>query len=354
MMFIKYKHIFLGIAGAVMTAAIGILLVFGLPLGIDFTGGSLTEVSYEERPEQSVLDDALAPLALGQYSLRQSVSESGRDGYVLRTRDLTEDERIAVEAAMRTTEDSELERYAAVGPIIGEELKRKSAWAIAGVVAIIILYVAYAFRGMGRIGRAGLSSWHYGVITIVALLHDVLVPTAVFAILGLTMGAEADVLFVMALLAVLGYSVNDTIVVFDRVRENLEENYAKAKQLIATYGKDKQAEANALKNEPFAETVGRSVEQTLARSINTSITTILSLTALYFLGGDVTEVFALTLLAGVLAGTYSSIALANPLLVLIAERLPERDPDEIQDGEKKKRPAPGIPIDHVTNEPIER
>lgn len=343
MFLITHKNIFLGIAGFVMAASVAIIVTLGLPLGIDFTGGSLTEMSYNTRPDVHEVEAALAPLDLGQYSLRETVVESGRDGYVLRTRDLTEDERVAVENAMSLSDDASLERFTTVGPVIGQELKQKSVWAIGGVVLLVIVYVAYAFRGMGRIGRAGLSSWHYGLITIIALAHDILVPTAVFCILGVLMGAEADVLFVMALLAVLGYSVNDTIVVFDRVRENLEGNFSAAQKLIETHGKKKEVlvEVEALQNEPFAETVGRSISQTMARSINTSLTTMLALFALFLFGGDVTQIFTITLLAGVIAGTYSSIALANPLLVFIADRLPERDPAAMT-AEKKKRPAPGM------------
>lgn len=338
MIFVTHKNLFLGIAAVVVAASIAVLVTLGLPLGIDFTGGSLTEVSYDELPEKVTIESALAPLELGNYSLRESVSEEGNAGYVLRTRDLTEEERVAVETALRQN-TGELERFASVGPVIGQELKDKALWAIGGVVLVIIIYVAYAFRGIGMFGRANVSSWHYGLITIVALAHDVIVPTAAFSLLGYFTGAEADVLFVMALLAVLGYSVNDTIVVFDRVRENLHENQEKAKQLIATHGKGKKDEAEAIANEPFGETVGRSVEQSLMRSINTSVTTMIALGALYWFGGDITRDFTLVLLAGVLAGTYSSIALANPLLVFISERLPER-----KEAQEKKEPyVPGMP-----------
>lgn len=342
MIFITHKNIFLGIATAVILGSVGVLMTLGLPLGIDFTGGALTEVSYSERPEKSVISDTLDSMELGAYSLREATSENGRPGYVLRTRDLSEPERVAVQSALGTSgPDSKIERFTSVGPVIGQELKDKALFAISGVVVIIIIYVAYAFRGIGRIGRANVGSLTYGGITIAALIHDVLVPAAVFSLLGHFMGAEADVLFVMALLAVLGYSVNDTIVVFDRVRENLQRNYEEAKQIRATKGKQGREEAELLENEPFAVTVGNSVNQTILRSINTSITTMVALAALYIFGGDTTQNFALVLLAGVIAGTYSSIALANPLLVFISERLPERDPEE--EKKKKKTPPPGIP-----------
>lgn len=339
MFFITHKNLFLGIAALVVAVAIGILVKFGLPLGIDFTGGSLTEVAYSELPEKSVVEEALTPLELGAFSLRETVTENGHPGYVLRTKDLAEEQRIAVESALESAgSDGNLERFTSVGPVIGQELKDKAMWAIGGVVLIIVLYVAYAFRGIGLIGTGHVNSWHYGLITIVALAHDVIVPAAVFSLLGYYTGAEADVLFVMALLAVLGYSVNDTIVVFDRVRENLHQNQEKAAAILATHGKKGKEEAETLKNEPFATTVGHAVNQSMMRSLNTSITTMITLCALYWLGGDITENFALILLAGVLAGTYSSIALANPLLVFISDRLPERRLET-----DKAKPVPGMP-----------
>lgn len=347
MLFVTQKKLFLAIAAIMVSASIGVLVTLGLPLGIDFTGGSLTEVSYEDRPEKLDVEASLADLSLGPYSLRETVSEDGRDGYVLRTRDLEEEERKSVEAALEGIGVSgQLERFTSVGPVIGQELRDKALWAIGGVILVIIIYVAYAFRGIGSIGRSNVSSWHYGLITIVALAHDVIIPTAAFSLLGYFTGAEADVLFVMALLAVLGYSVNDTIVVFDRVRENLKLNQEKAAQLVATHGKKAKVkeEAEAISQEPFAETVGRSVGQTIMRSVNTSITTILALGALFWLGGDITRDFTMILLVGVVAGTYSSIALANPLLVFISERLPERDFEAEARKEKEKAAAPGMPV----------
>lgn len=292
------------LAGLTLTVlSLTVLLVFGLNLGIDFTGGALTEVAYDVRPEKATVEDTLNALTfdpvLGGYSLRGSTDESGRDGYILRTRDLSETERQAIETALLSNgEGATISRFTSIGPATGEELKSKAQWAIGFVALIIVLYVAFAFRGISK----PVKSSRYGLITILALLHDVIVPAAFFAILGMTIGAEVDVLFVMAILAILGYSVNDTIVIFDRVRENLLWN--------------KEHE----KHEPFRELVGRSLGQSFARSINTSLTTFLAITALYIFGGDVTENFALVLMVGVVAGTYSSLFIAPPLLVWIEER----------------------------------
>jgi preprotein translocase subunit SecF len=317
MIFVTHRKIFLSIAVAVVLFSAGIVSILGLNLGIDFTGGALTEVSYETIPAKELLSDDLDQMGLGGYSLRQTVDDEGRDGYILRTRDLTENERIDV-AQVLTSEGQQasITRFTSIGPVIGQELKDKAIWAIVAVSLVIILYVAFAFAGVSY----PVGSWVYGGITILALLHDVLVPTAVMALLGYFFGVEADVLFIMALLAVLGYSVNDTIVVFDRVRENLVKFRTEKKtKVIGTDGMQREEVSYTLQK-PFTDIVGMSVSQTLMRSINTSVTTLIALLALYFIGGEVTRTFSLILIIGVLAGTYSSICIANPLLVWVAER----------------------------------
>lgn len=316
MFFITYKKIFLGIAAFIMLGSAAIVGTLGLQLGIDFTGGSLTEVSYEVAPDKAELESVIESQDLGGISVRESLDEADKDAYLIRTRDLSEEERVALEANVTSLgEGGEISRFTSIGPVIGQELKDKAFWAILGVVSIIVIYVAFAFRGIGT----PVSSWTYGAITILVLVHDVLVPTALMSILGYVAGVEVDVLFVMALLAVLGYSVNDTIVVFDRVRENLIQN--------RTEKRTKREEAGIVHEDveytltkPYEEIVGSAVQETLARSINTSLTTFVALIALYFLGGAITQTFALVLMAGVLAGTYSSICIASPLVVAYAQR----------------------------------
>jgi preprotein translocase subunit SecF len=318
MKIIERKKIFLMIAAGIMTVSIGLIAGLGLRLGIDFTGGSLTEVAYSERPAQSDVAAAIdtLPTQLGAYSLRESTDDRGQAAFNLRTRDLTEPERQAVSEALTSVgQGGEVTRFTSIGPTIGQELRDKAVWAIGAVALVIIMYVAWAFRGVG----VPVGSWTYGGITILALIHDVLVPTAVMAILGVLVGAEVDVLFVMAILAVLGYSVNDTIVVFDRVRENLMKYRQEKKVMVKNEYGQPEEQIEYIPTKPFADVVGQSVDQTILRSINTSVTTFLALSALYFLGGSVTQTFALVLMAGVLAGTYSSIFFANPLLVLIGE-----------------------------------
>ena len=179
-------------------------------------------------------------------------------------------------------------RFTSIGPTIGEELQQKAIWAIAAVLVAIILYIAWAFRRVSK----PVPSWQYGIAAVIALFHDVFIPVGIFAVLGRFMNVEIDTLFITALLTVLGFSVHDTIVVFDRIRENLLKPV-----------------------ENFAIVVNRSVNETLARSINTSITTLLVLLTTLFLGGETIRYFILTLVIGILFGTYSSIFIASPLLV---------------------------------------
>jgi len=291
MLVVKYRKIFFIISGLLVAAALGSITMFGLNFGIEFTGGEIAEIRYETRPDKTAVEAQLNELNLGAYSLRAA----GEDEFILRVRPLEEGERESVFAAVTQVGESTgtIERFNSVGPTIGEELRNKAWIAMLAVIFAIIFFIAIAFRKVSE----PVSSWKYGFIAIIALVHDVIVPTGVFAAVGYFLGAEVDVLFVMALLAILGYSVNDTIVVFDRVRENLREN-----------------EDNN-RREDFELTVGKSLNQTYARSINTSITTMLVLLALFFIGSEVTQDFALVLIAGVLAGTYSSIFLATPLLV---------------------------------------
>lgn len=309
---IRFRKIFLAIALFLTVASVAIVAFLGLKPGIDFTGGSLTEVVYNEVPEKTDLHTVVENLNIGEFSIQEAVDETGRYGYLVRTRDLTETERVTVAGAITAIGvGGEITRFTTVGPVMGEELRDKALWAVAGVALIIVLYVAFAFAGIGK----PVSSWIYGSVTILVLLFDVIIPTALVSILGYIYGVEADILFVMALLAIIGLSVNNSIVIFDRVRENLIRNRIEKRT--------KRVEAGVVREEveytitkPFADIVGESISQTMARSINTSLTVLLVLFALYFIGGEVTKIFAFTLIAGVTAGTYSAICTASPLLVV--------------------------------------
>jgi len=235
----------------------------------------------------------LDKLDLGNYTIQKA----GGDGVILRTKDLTEEERLGVMSSLALGDTVKIEekRFNSIGPVIGEELKSKALWGLILVIIAIILFVAFSFRKVSELGKESVSSWKYGMVAILALIHDISIPTGIFVILGhFYIDYQIDILFVTALLAILGFSVNDTIVVFDRVRENLK---------------------NSLKGETFEQIVGKSLSQTFARSINTSLTVLIALGSLFFFGGETTKQFALVLVFGVTFGTYSSIFLASPLLV---------------------------------------
>lgn len=293
MFVIKHQKIFLAISVLLVLVSIVGVAVFGFKVGIDFRGGSLTEVAYTEMaPEISAIQSKVDELSLGS-SLVQPI---GENGVYVKTKDLSEAERQSLMSALSFDGEYELEErsFTSVGPSVGKELKRKSIVSLTLVAIMIILFIAYAFRKVTK----PVSSWKYGFIAIITLLHDVILTTGIFTLLSHTMGVEADTLFVVSLLTVLGLSVNDTIVVFDRVRENLQRKIS----------------------DDFSVTVGKSLEQTLVRSLNTSLSTIVVLLALFFVGPDSTRIFALTLASGMFFGAYSSIFVASPLLV-IAERL---------------------------------
>ncbi len=264
---------------------------WGLHFGIEYTGGTIAEFVFPAgRPTAEAVKQELAPLSLGEYTLQPT----GDAGYVVRSRYLTENDRVAMNAALSQKGVIKIEetKFNAVGPTIGSELKRKAFIAIVLVILCIVLFIAFAFRKVSE----PVASWKYGIVAIIALLHDIAIPAGMFALLVHFHGAEIDILFTTALLAVLGLSINDTIVVFDRIRENLRHRTNK---------------------ETFEQTVGKSLSQTYLRSFNTSFTVILALLSLFFFGGDSTKNFALTLLVGMIAGTYSSIFLASPLLVVL-------------------------------------
>jgi preprotein translocase subunit SecF len=206
-------------------------------------------------------------------------------------------------------------RFTSIGPVIGQELADKAVWAIGAVLGLIIIYVAIAFMGVG----APVSSWVYGFMTIIVLGHDILVPVAFVSLMGHFFAAEVDVLFVTVLLTILGFSVNDTIVIFDRIREKLKLSRTESRKTIPVPGGKDQVLITYTLTRPFRDLVGEAIDETMSRSINTSLTVLLALLALYIFGSSVTSMFILSLIVGVIAGAYSSIFIASPLLVVYQE-----------------------------------
>ncbi len=292
---IHHRALFFWITGALLAAAIGAILVWGLPLGIDFTGGSLTQVSYPSgRPALDAIEDQVtaADLDLGTISLR----ESGEDAVTLRTRTLAPQEHEALLAAISKNASTTELAFTSIGPALGSQFTHKALWAIFAVMLVIVLYIAFAFRKVSR----PVPSWGYGLTVVAMLAIDIIVPAGFYAAYCHFSGAEVDSLFVVALLALLGYCVNDVIVIFDRIREHLHNN-----------------EKTNFK-ESFEDTIGKSISETLTRSINTALTVALALIVLIFLGAEATRNFALVMLVGVVAGTFSSICRSAPLLIPIA------------------------------------
>ncbi len=315
MKIILYKNVFLIIATVIVVSAVAIIFSFGLKPSIDFTGGSLTEVRYPTLPDKALVEEKISELNLGTVLVRHSVSDAG-EVYLVSTKALSEEERLALATLLTgLSEGSEISRFTSIGPVIGQELKDKAVWAIGAVLLLTVCYVAFAFAGIGW----PVSSWIYGLITIIVLVHDILVPMAVMSLLGYFAGAEADILFVTVLLTILGYSVNDTIVIFDRVRDKLKQHRTEHSTVVTEAGSVKRTVLTYTLAKPFGSIVGQAVDETMARSINTSLTVLLALLALYFFGSSVTNTFILVLMVGVLAGAYSSIFIANPLLVLYEE-----------------------------------
>lgn len=316
MKIIIYRKIFLTIGLLIVLSAAGIVATLGLKPGIDFTGGSLMEVRYAAVPEKTTVENAVAALEIGAVDVRQSVSESG-SGYILSFRDVSDNERQTMENTLVNLSDGgEIVRFTSIGPTIGQELRDKAVWAVLAVLSIILVYVAFAFAGIGK----PVSSWIYGGLVTLILGHDILVPIAAMSVLGHFTGAEVDILFVTALLTILGYSVNDTIVIFDRVREKLVQNRTGVTKTVKVPGGLDRTEVTYTLTKPFADIVGQAVDETMARSINTSLTVFLALSALYVFGSEVTENFVIVLMVGVIAGAYSSIFIASPLLVYIEEK----------------------------------
>ncbi len=291
--FIKYSKLWIAIASAVSLICLSLVVVWGLKPGIDFTGGSLLETSYSTtRPTIAEMQNYLV-----EKGIKNAVVQPiGDHSLVVRTGFLNEDEhqKVLTDVKEKFAVDGNVvkeERFETVGASVSQQLRQRALWAIILVSLGIVAYVAYAFRHVSR----PVASWKYGALAVVALIHDLLLVMGVFAILGYFRGIEVDTAFVVALLTVLGYSVNDTIVVFDRVRENLLRH----------------------RSDDFSETVNIGLNQTLMRSINTTLTTLFPLFALYFLGGSTIHNFVLALLIGIASGAYSSIFIASPLLVMV-------------------------------------
>lgn len=295
MFIVKHKKIFISISVVLVVLSVLAMFYFGFNVGIDFKGGALMEVSYDGvRPEKESLISEIDGLNIGSVLLQPT----GEKGYIVKSRDLSEGEHTTLLKTLSFDGKNTLKEvsFNSIGPSVGAELTRKAFVAVSLVSIAIIFFIAMAFRKVSR----PVSSWKYGVIAVIALIHDVVISSGVFVLLSHFFGAELDALFVVAVLTILGLSVSDTIVIFDRIRENTKNE-------------------GDHKNINFKEVVGHSLDQSFVRSLATSMTVILVLLSLVFFGPEPTKFFAIMLTAGMFFGTYSSIFLASPLLVLAEE-----------------------------------
>ncbi len=284
---IGYAKLWVTTSVLLMLAAVITLIVLKPNYGIDFTGGSLLEIEVANTSNQDLHAEILA---LGKEAVVQS---SEGDSYFVRLGVITEAEHQVLLTGLQVTHPDLVEhKFDSVGPVIGAELKRNASIAVVVLLALIAIYIAWAFRHVSE----PIPSWKYGVTTLFTAFHDVIIPLGVFAILGRTAGYQIDIAFVAAMLTILGYSINDTIVVLDRTRENLARYRHSTKS--------------------FGEIVNQSIVETLGRSINTTLATLLPLVAIFAVGGESTRPFVLALIIGIVAGAYSSIFFASPLLVL--------------------------------------
>lgn len=282
---------------AFFVASLGALAMYGLNFGVDFKGGSIMELEFKNNvPNIELVKEHLSQQP-GLKDKEVSVNSIGDQGVIIRTEDLTEESHQAIVSSVENKFSNigvEEKRFESVGPAVGKELRDKSIVAIVIVLIAIMVYIAFAFRKLSRT----LPLWAMNVAAIVGLLHDIVIPLGVFAVLGYYLNVQIGAVFVAAILTILGYTISDKVVIFDRVRENI---------LRGTKG-----DLGAL--------VHKSVMQTLVRSINNTLTVMLSSLAMFLFGGESIKYFALALMIGIFLGAYSSIFVASPLLVWLTRK----------------------------------
>lgn len=292
MNFMRYKVFYFVFSLLLIIPGLYYLTVSGLKLGIDFTGGALLEYKFERSID---IEDLKQYLTLNGIEVGQIIT-SGDNTYIVRTKPIDQEKVNNIKRSLSEKYGNvEARREENVGPVIGNELKRKSLLAVLVASLAIVAYISFSFRKVPK----PTSSWRFGLAAIVALLHDVLIVVGAFAIFGAIFKVEIDTLFITALLTIIGFSVHDTIVVFDRIRENLTKNIGRK----------------------FGDVANLSVIQTMGRSLNTSLTVVFVLLALLLFGGEAIKWFVVALLIGIISGTYSSIFNATAMLVWWEEKL---------------------------------
>lgn len=287
---ISKRKIWFSVSGILAGLSVFFIIFLGLNFGIDFVGGSTMEVNFSQKvPAVSDIQEIFSDVELSSLTIQPT----DQNGLILSFKETDEETHQEI---MNALEGFDKEEYGSieemsfnsVGPSVGRTLKKKSFYAVILVIIAIILYIGWSFRQVSK----PITSWKYGITAVITLIHDCLIVLGAFSIFGHFYGFEINAAFIAAILTVLGYSVNDTIVIFDRIRENLPKS-----------------------EENFSNTINTSINQNITRSINTSLTTFFVLGSIFFFGGDSVKEFTGALLIGIMVGTYSSIFLASPLLV---------------------------------------
>ncbi|KKP43480.1 MAG: Protein translocase subunit SecF [Parcubacteria group bacterium GW2011_GWA1_33_6] len=288
--FTKYSKIYYIFSGFLIVVSVASLIFFGLKFGIEFTGGSNMEIEFNppaggQRPSNEEISNSLLEFDLGEII----VQPTGNNGAVLRFKGVDEAQHQQILSKLNESFLVQENNFQYIGPSVGNELKNKTLISISLALLVITLYIAFAFRKVSK----PVSSWKYGVTSLIALFHDIIIPLGVFSVLGKFYHIEITVPIIAALLTIIGFSVHDTIVIFDRIREN-----------ILRKG-----------NNEFRQTIDLSLNQTVGRSISTVFTVLIVMFALFFFGGITLKYFSLALIIGIAAGTYSSIFIASSLLI---------------------------------------
>jgi len=286
---VGHKNLYFLLSAIVIVPGIVSLILFGLKFSIDFTGGSTLNLSFENA--QNISKQSVRDIVETNRDVRVKDVIINKNNVVIKTNPIGPDIKTKIEKDLKKENSSLTEKgFDSVGPIIGQETAAKAIQAVLIASFFITIYIAFVFRKVSN----PVSSWKFGVVAIIALIHDILVTVGIFSILGYFFNVEVDSLFITALLTIMGFSVHDTIVVFDRIRENLTKNS----------GFD------------FYKIVNNSVMETINRSLNTSLTVVLVLFALFLFSNGSIRWFVVALLIGIVSGTYSSIFTASPLLVV--------------------------------------
>lgn len=286
--FVKYYKIHYLIVGVLILASIFCLIKFGLNLGIDFLGGTILEVSFEQRLDNAVIQEKLNKLNLGEIIIQPT----GEKGIILRLKSIDEAMHQQIISSLNEISKAEEKRFESIGPVIGKELRQKTISLMLISLIALLIYIAIAFRKL----KWPISGWQYGIVSIITLFIDILIPFLALVLLGKFYNVQFTIPVVAALLTILGYTINDKVIIFDRVREN-----------ILTM--PSQGGGN------FVETVNQSLNQIIGRSLSTGSCTLFALLAIFLFGGETLKYFALTLIIGIIVGTYTSLFIASALLV---------------------------------------